>query len=68
MRKLSFSRILSSFNDVIQINYLFVMELTKDQILHVIYVHYGYSETNLVINMEMYNEFKAFEEIWINSH
>lgn len=64
--KISFNRILSSFNYVIQVDYLFVTELTKDPILLVSDIHSGYSERKLMINREIYNAAKSIEEICVN--
>lgn len=64
----SFNYILSSFNHVVQIYYVFVSELTDDPILHVKYVHFGYYDTQLMIQREMNNVAQTFEAIWGNSH
>lgn len=53
MRNISFNRILSSFNDVVQTDHLFGTELTKNPTLHIIDVHSGYSETKLMVTREM---------------
>lgn len=61
MRKVSSNRILSSFNEFVQVYYLFFTELTNDQFLHVTGMHYGYSKTKLIIKREVDNAAKAFD-------
>lgn len=62
MRKSSFNHMLSSFNDVVQIEN-FVTEFRKDPILYVIYMRSGYYETKLMINRDMDKASKALEQM-----
>lgn len=61
MRNFSFNYIVSLFNNAVHIYYLLVVGLTNDPILHVTYMHSGYSENKLMINGEMDNASKSFK-------
>lgn len=62
----SFNCIVSSFNNFVQINYLFETELSKDLTLHFVNMNTGYYETNLMIKRQVDNASNVFEAIWLN--
>lgn len=67
-RKISFSRILSEFNDTVQIDFFFVSELSKSPILHFVDVSTAFSAAQLMDSREMDNAVRSFESQWINIH
>lgn len=67
-KKVSFSKVLSTFNAHVQIDYFFIVELTKLPILHMIDTHTGYSATAIVDSREMELAAQEFELKWIDMH
>lgn len=67
-RKVSFSKVLSSFNDTVQIDFVFVSQLSKLPILHIVDVASGFSAAELMPSRDMSKAMKTFERIWVNMH
>jgi hypothetical protein len=70
-RKLSISRLVSSFNDSIQVDFLFVQLCTDEKtsvIFHMVDASTAYSETSLVISRDLLIAAEAFENRWILHH
>ena len=67
-RKVSFGRLLLSFNDHKQIDFMFLSEMHKLPILHIIDMSTGYSCTFLMETREMEYVERELEIHWINHH
>ena len=67
-RKISFSRILGSFNKHVQVDFLFAKEFHNISILHIVDVHTGLSTAHLMPSREMTLSARALEVNWINLH
>ena len=67
-RKISFARILGSFNKHVQLDFFFAKELDNIPILHIVDVHTGLSAAHLMPSREMTLSARALEVNWINIH
>lgn len=67
-RKISFRKILSKFNDHIQMDFFFIPEVHKGPILHIVDVHSGYSCAVPVPDRDMERAALNLELHWINHH
>ncbi len=66
--KVSSDKLLRTFNDHVQVDFLFIRELGKEQILHVRDKATGYSATVILSSRDMNEVATAFVRLWINSH
>ena len=67
-RKVSFSRVLSSFNEHIQIDFMFIAELGNLPILHMVDVGTGFSATVLMTSRDLDEAARFVELHWFNVH
>ncbi len=67
-KKISFDKLLRTFNDHVQVDFLFIRELGKEPILHVRDKATGYSATVILSSRDMNEVATAFVRLWINSH
>ncbi|CAN8075231.1 unnamed protein product [Agarophyton chilense] len=67
-RKLSFRRLLISFNHHVQVEYMFIKDMENIPILHMVDVWTAYSVTFLTGSREMTTAVSAFEKGWIDAH
>ncbi len=67
-KKISFDKLLRTFNDHVQADFLFIRELAKEPILHERDKATGYSATATLSSRDMNEIATAFVRLWINSH
>jgi len=67
-RKVSFGRLLSSFNTHAQLDFLYVTELTPNPILHIVDQHTAFSSCCIVQSRDINDVVKSFEAFWIHIH
>ena len=67
-RKISFHRILTSFNHHVQLDFFFCAEYDNQTIFHMVHVHTAYSAASLMPSREMSQVAQQLEVKWINVH
>lgn len=65
-RKISLSRVLSSFNDHIKIYFAFIPELTEIPILHIVDTATSYSECLIIPSREILDIVSALDRRWFS--
>ena len=68
-RKVSLSKILASFNDHVQVDFVYITELSGTKpILHMVDVHTGFSATALPGCRDINVAARAMESVWFSTH
>ena len=67
-RKISFSRVLLSFNDNVQVDYFFIKEFSNVPILHIVDTATGLSSAEIVSSRDKKLAASSIERCWFNVH
>jgi len=66
MKKVSFDRLLREFNEHVQVDFFYIVEISKNPILHARDKASGFSATIIVPSRDMIVATKAYRKIWVN--
>ena len=67
-KKVSFEKILATFNQNVQVDFLFIKDVTKEPVLHIVDTHTALSVAAIVPSRKMEVAARQFEYKWINVH
>lgn len=67
-RKLSFSKLLDSFNKHVQLDHMFITELSDQPILHMVDMSTSFSVPVFTMTTDFSGAAQAFEDHWCNIH
>ena len=60
-RKVSFGKLLTSFIDHIKLNFMYITELGKQPVVHIVHVHTTLSATSVMTSREMDEGSRVFD-------
>ena len=67
-KKVSFGKILATFNQYVQVDFLFITDIADEPILHIVDSHTGFSVAAVVPSRRMEEAARQFEYRWVNVH